>query len=48
MFIGSGVSCIYEEQYLLLRDNWSEDAGMSNKNECIIIHTERERFLRAN
>ena len=32
---------------LLFGGNWSEDAGMSNNNECLIIHTERERFLRA-
>lgn len=31
---------------LLFGGYWSEDAGMSNDNECIIIHTEKERFLK--
>jgi hypothetical protein len=38
---------LMKSSILLLGGNWSEDAGMSNINECLIIHTERERFLRA-
>lgn len=38
---------LMKSSILLFGGNWSEDAGMSNINECIIIHTERERFLRA-
>jgi len=32
---------------LLFGGHWSEDVGMSNINECKIIHTVRERFLGA-
>lgn len=30
---------------LLFGDYWSDDADMSNENECLITHTEKERFL---